>query len=133
MAAFSLLSLLFKTSAKALAAWRYSPQSAALHRALALHAYQIKVKAKAPARRCLPDRKRSADIIDRCAEYTEREAAANKGKQHDRFHAVDLLLVDVKLVGEVGHGTSPCTKSLTISAQPLLRASRTASQQQNSA
>jgi hypothetical protein len=41
------------------------------------------------------------------------------------------LLVDVKLVGEVGHGTSPCTKSLTISAQPLLRASRTASQHQN--
>jgi hypothetical protein len=59
-----------------------SPRSAARHRAFALHAYQIKVKAKTPARRWLPDRKRSADIIDRCAEYTEREAAANQGEQH---------------------------------------------------
>jgi hypothetical protein len=73
------------------------PPSGARHRALAFHAYQIKVKAKTPARRCLPDRKRSADIIDRCAKYTEREAAANQGKQHGRFYAVDLLLVDVKL------------------------------------
>jgi hypothetical protein len=54
------------------------------------------------AKRRLPDRKHSADIIDRCAEYTEREAAANQGEQHDRFHAVDLL--DVKFVSEVGHG-----------------------------
>jgi hypothetical protein len=53
----------------------------------------------------LPDRKHSADIIDRCAEYTEREAAANQGEQHDRFHAADLLRVDVKFVSEVGHGT----------------------------
>jgi hypothetical protein len=90
------------------------PPSGARHRALAFHAYQIKVKAKTPARRCLPDRKRSADIIDRCAKYTEREAAANQAEQHGRFHAVDLLLVDVKLVGKVGHGTSPCKKSFTI-------------------
>jgi hypothetical protein len=82
--------------AAATAGSRCSPQSAARHRALALHAYQIKVKAKTPAWRCLPDRKRSADIIDRCAEYTEREAAANQGEQHGRFNAVDLLLVDVK-------------------------------------
>jgi hypothetical protein len=62
---------------------------------------------KIPARRCLPGRKRSTDIIDRCAEYTEREAAANQGEQHGRFHAVDVLLVNMKLVGESGHhGTS---------------------------
>ncbi|MFZ2078348.1 MAG: hypothetical protein WAV38_17165 [Xanthobacteraceae bacterium] len=78
------------------------------HRALALHAYQTKVKAKTPAGRRLPDRKRSADIINRCAEYTERDAAANEEEQHGRFHAVDRLLVDVKLVSEVGHGNSPC-------------------------
>jgi hypothetical protein len=42
----------------------------------------------------------------RCAEYTEREAAANQGEQHDRFHAVDRLRVDVKFVSEVGHDTS---------------------------
>jgi hypothetical protein len=53
-------------------------------------------------------RKRSADIIGRCGEYTEGQAAANQGEQHGRFHAVDLLPVDVKLVCEVGHGYSPC-------------------------
>ena len=51
----------------------------------------------------LPDRKQSADIKGRCAEDTQREAAANQGEQNDRFRPVDLLLVDVKLVGEVGH------------------------------
>jgi hypothetical protein len=60
-----------------------------------LHAYQINVKAKTLARQYLPDRKRSADIIDCCAEYTEREATANEREQHGRFHAVDRLLVDV--------------------------------------
>jgi hypothetical protein len=62
-------------------------------------------KLQGGGKRRLPDRKHSADIIDRCAEYTEREAAANQGKQYDRFHAVDLLRVDVKFVSEVGHGT----------------------------
>ena len=61
-----------------------------------------------PAWRYLPHRKRSADIVGRCAEYTEGEAAANKAEQHGRFHAIDLLPVDVRLVGEVGHGSSPC-------------------------
>ena len=71
--------------------------------------------------RQLPDRKRSADIIDRCAEYTEREAAANDGEQHGRFHAVNLLLVDVKLVGEVGHGNRPCnTRSPALSPSSYL-------------
>jgi len=55
----------------------------------------------------LPDRKYSADVIDCCTEYTESEATANQGEQHDRFHPVDLLLVDMKLVGEVSHGTRP--------------------------
>jgi len=83
-----------------------------------LHAYQINVKAKTLGRQYLPDRKRSADIIDRCAEYTEREAAANQGEQHGRFHAVDLLLVDVKLVGEVGHSTSPARNRLRSPLSP---------------
>src|SRR6516162_1747330 len=61
-----------------------------------------------PAWQYLPHRKRSADIVGRCAEYTEGEAAANKAEQHGRFHAIDLLPVDVGLVGEVGHGNSPC-------------------------
>jgi hypothetical protein len=73
-----------------------------------LHAYQINVKAKTLGRQYLPDRKRSADIIDCCAEYTEREAAANEREQHGRLHAVDRLLVDVKLASEVGHRNSPC-------------------------
>jgi len=66
-----------------------------------------KLTAKTPARQVLPDRKCSADIIGRRAEYTEPEAAANQGEQHGRFYPVDLLLVEVKLVGEVGHGNSP--------------------------
>ena len=70
--------------------------------------YQMNVKAKTLGRQYLQDRKRSADIIDCGAEYTEREAAANKRKQHCRFHAVDRLLVDVKLASEVGHGNSRC-------------------------
>ena len=70
--------------------------------------YQMNVKAKTLGRQYLPDRKRSADVIDCGAEYTEREAAANKRKQHCRFHAVDRLLVDVKLASEVGHGNSRC-------------------------
>jgi len=37
--------------------------------------------------------------MDHRAEYTEPEAA-DQGEQHGRFYAVDLLLVDVKLVGE---------------------------------
>jgi hypothetical protein len=37
--------------------------------------------------------------MNRCAECAEREAAANDRKQHGRLHALDLLLVDVKLVG----------------------------------
>src|SRR5215469_3149989 len=60
------------------------------------------------ARRGLPDRKRSADIIGRCPEYTEGEAAANKAEQDGRFHTIDLFPVEVRLVGEVGHGNSPC-------------------------
>jgi hypothetical protein len=55
--------------------------------------YQINVKSK---KQYLPDRKRSADIIDCSAEYTDREAAANEREQHCRFHAVDRLLVDVE-------------------------------------
>jgi len=38
--------------------------------------------------------------MDHRAEYTEPEAAPDQGEQHGRFYAVDLLLVDVKLVGE---------------------------------
>jgi hypothetical protein len=34
-------------------------------------------KAEQPERRRLPGRKRSTDIKDRCAEYTQRKAAAN--------------------------------------------------------
>ena len=45
--------------------------------------------------------------MNRCAECAEREAAANDRKQHGRLHALDLLLVDVNLVGEMGHGNSP--------------------------
>jgi hypothetical protein len=60
----------------------------------------------------LPDRKCSPDIMNRCTECAEREAPANDREQHGRFHAVDLLLVDVKLVGEVGHGKSPLLPSL---------------------
>jgi hypothetical protein len=60
------------------------------------------------ARRGLPDRKRSADIIGHCPEYTEGEAAANKAEQHGRFHTIDLFPVKVRLLGEVGHGNSPC-------------------------
>jgi hypothetical protein len=55
-------------------------------------------------RRVLPDRKRSSDIVDCCAQYAEREAADNYGEQHGRFHALDLLLVEVGFVGEAGHG-----------------------------
>src|SRR5262249_4594788 len=68
----------------------------------------LRSAAPTPAWRYLPHRKRSADIIGRCAEYTEGEAAAYKAEQHGRFHAIDLLPVDVRLVGEVGHGNSPC-------------------------
>ena len=49
----------------------------------------------------LPDRKGPPDIMNRCAECAEREAAANDRKQHGRLHALDLLLVDVKLVKRV--------------------------------
>jgi hypothetical protein len=66
------------------------------------------IASKNPAGAVLPDRKCSADIIGRCGEYTEGQAAANQGEQHGRFHAVDLLPIDVKLVCEVGHGYSPC-------------------------
>jgi hypothetical protein len=66
------------------------------------------IASKNPAGAVLPHRKRSADIIGRCGKYTEGQAAANQGEQHGRFHAVDLLPVDVKLVCEVGHGYSPC-------------------------
>jgi hypothetical protein len=52
------------------------------------------IASKNPAGAVLPDRKRSADIIGRCGEYTEGQAAANQGEQHGRFHAVDLLPVD---------------------------------------
>jgi hypothetical protein len=55
----------------------------------------------------LPDQKRSPDIINRCAEYAEHEAAANDREQHGRFNALDLLLLDVQLGGEMGHGDSP--------------------------
>jgi hypothetical protein len=41
-------------------------------------------------------------------EYAERDAPANEEEQHGRLHAVDRLLVDVKLVSEVGHINSPC-------------------------
>ena len=61
--------------------------------------------------RCLPDRKRSPDIINRCAEYTEREAAAYEREHHGRFHAVDGLLVDVN---EVGHNNNPLGLHLTM-------------------
>jgi hypothetical protein len=46
--------------------------------------------------------------MNRRTECAEREAPANDREQHGRFHAVDLLLVDVKLVGEVGHAKAPC-------------------------
>ncbi len=55
----------------------------------------------------LPDRKCSADIIDRRAEYTEPKAAADQGEQYGRFYAVDILLVEVKFVSKTGHGNSP--------------------------
>jgi hypothetical protein len=55
-----------------------------------------------------PDGERAPDIIDRCTEYAERDAPANEEEQHGRLHAVDRLLVDVKLVSEVGHINSPC-------------------------
>ena len=55
-----------------------------------------------------PNRKQSPKIINGCAECTDYESAANEREQHGRFHAVDLLPVDVKLVCEVGHGYSPC-------------------------
>jgi len=42
--------------------------------------------------------------MDRCAEYTEREAAANEREQYGRFHAVDRFLIDVQLISEVRHG-----------------------------
>src|SRR5262249_31841765 len=32
----------------------------------------------------------------------------NKAEQHGRFHTIDLFPVEVRLVGEVGHGNSPC-------------------------
>src|SRR5712691_274070 len=56
--------------------------------------------------RCLPDRKCSPDVMDRCAEYAEREAAANEREQYGRFHAVDRFLIDVQLISEVGHGSN---------------------------
>jgi hypothetical protein len=74
-------------------------------------------------RRCLPDRKRSADIINRCARYTEREAAANQGDQHGGFRAIDLLLVD-KLASKVGNGNSPWNKKLRTPVPPKLRSIR---------
>lgn len=58
------------------------------------------------SRQHLPDRKRSPDIVDRRAEYAEREAAANEREQYGRFHAVNRFLIDVQLVGEVGHGSN---------------------------
>jgi hypothetical protein len=67
-------------------------------------------------RRCLPDRKRSADIINRYARYAEREAAANQGDQHGGFRAIDLSLVDK--LARVGNGNSPWNESLGL---PCLR------------
>ena len=81
---------------------------------------QKSVKAKTLRRQYLPDRKRSADVIDCGAQYTEREAAANEREQHCRFHAVDRLLVDVKLASEVGHGNSPCNTLPALSDQITL-------------
>src|SRR5215468_633581 len=62
----------------------------------------LRSAAPTPAWRYLPHRKHSTDIVGRCAEYTEGDAAAYKAEQHGRFHAIDLLPVDVGLVGEVG-------------------------------
>jgi hypothetical protein len=67
-------------------------------------------------RRRLPDRKRSADIINRYARYAEREAAANQGDQHGGFRAIDLSLVDK--LARVGNGNSPWNESLGL---PCLR------------
>ena len=59
--------------------------------------------------------------MNRCTECAEREAPANDREQHGRFHAVNLLLVDVKLVGEVGHGNRPCnTRSPALSPSSYL-------------
>jgi hypothetical protein len=44
----------------------------------ALHAYPIKADSKNTRAAGLPERKRSADIIDRCAEDGEPEAAADQ-------------------------------------------------------
>jgi hypothetical protein len=52
--------------------------------------------------------------MNRCAECGQREAPANDREQHDRFHAVELLLVDVKLVSEVGHAKAPAMRNHSI-------------------
>jgi hypothetical protein len=58
--------------------------------------------------------------MDRCAECAEREAAANDRKQHGRFHAVDRLFIDVKLVGEVDHGNYACNSLPALSPSSYL-------------
>src|SRR6516164_5266940 len=79
-------------------------------------------KSRALARRCLPDRKRSSDIVDCCFLYTEREATENNEEQHGRLHAVDPLLVDMEFVGKASHGKFGARRSLARPERLIIRA-----------